>query len=136
MTRPQGAARGTSRLTLAAIFGTSSPSGKGVGPFLSLTETLLPQPTSQERRTAAFTVCDQVGSLAGALGALATGLPPVLRLSSFHLLVAAHAQIRLALVVLFLCLSPAVEPAHRGPEEPPVTRVRGLTSASIACAEW
>jgi MFS family permease len=39
-------------LTLAAVFGTISPSGKEVGPFLSLEQAILPQTTSDQNRTA------------------------------------------------------------------------------------
>ena len=62
-------------LTIAAIFGTISPSGKEVGPFLSLEQAILPQTTSDEQRTAVFSAYNLVGSFAGALGALAVGLP-------------------------------------------------------------
>jgi MFS family permease len=62
-------------LTLAAIFGTISPSGKDVGPFLSLEQAVLPQTTSDEHRTAVFSAYNLVGSFAGAIGALAVGLP-------------------------------------------------------------
>src|SRR6266571_2976923 len=38
-------------LTIAAIFGTISPSGKEVGPFLSIEQAILPQTTSDHQRT-------------------------------------------------------------------------------------
>jgi MFS family permease len=41
-------------LALAAIFGTISPSGKEVGPFLSIEQAILPQITEAQRRTAVF----------------------------------------------------------------------------------
>ncbi|MGH7815871.1 MAG: MFS transporter, partial [Candidatus Binatia bacterium] len=62
-------------LTIAAIFGTISPSGKEVGPFLSIEQAILPQTTSDKNRTAVFSAYNLVGSFAGALGALAVGLP-------------------------------------------------------------
>ncbi|MBI4526403.1 MAG: MFS transporter, partial [Deltaproteobacteria bacterium] len=41
-------------LAIAAIFGTISPSGKEVGPFLSIEQAILPQTTEDRNRTAAF----------------------------------------------------------------------------------
>ncbi|MGB7951289.1 MAG: hypothetical protein WCH75_26705 [Candidatus Binatia bacterium] len=41
-------------LALAAIFGTISPSGREVGPFLSIEQAILPQTTEAQRRTAVF----------------------------------------------------------------------------------
>jgi MFS family permease len=67
-------------LALAAIVGTISPSGKEVGPFLSLEQAMLPQTTSNENRTAMFSAYNLIGSLSGALGALAVGLPSLLEI--------------------------------------------------------
>jgi MFS family permease len=41
-------------LTVAAIFGTISPSGKEVGPFLSIEQAILPQTTQDQYRTSVF----------------------------------------------------------------------------------
>ena len=41
-------------LAVAAIFGTISPSGKEVGPFLSIEQAILPQTTHDQKRTAIF----------------------------------------------------------------------------------
>src|SRR4029077_19169550 len=49
-------------LAIAAIFGTISPSGKEVGPFLSLEQAILPQTTSDQQRTAVFSAYNLVGS--------------------------------------------------------------------------
>jgi MFS family permease len=62
-------------LVLAAIFGTVSPSGKEVGPFLSIEQAILPETTEDQQRTSAFAAYNLVGSLFGALGALAVALP-------------------------------------------------------------
>src|SRR5574341_739183 len=67
-------------LVFAAIFGTISPSGKEVGPFLSLEQAILPQTTQDQHRTAVFSAYNLVGSFAGALGALAVGLPSLFSL--------------------------------------------------------
>ncbi len=62
-------------LTIAAVLGTISPSGKEVGPFLSIEQAILPQTTQDEQRTAIFSAYNLVGSFAGAVGALAVAIP-------------------------------------------------------------
>ena len=64
------------------MLGTISPSGKEVGPFLSIEQASLPQTTPPERRTSTFAAYNLVASLAGALGALAVGLPEALGLEA------------------------------------------------------
>ena len=99
-------------LTIAAILGMISPSGKEVGPFLSIEQVVLSQATSDEQRTSVFAVYNLVGSLAGALGALAAGLPTVLGLAllaGYRVLVWSYAAAGLALLSLFARLSPRVE---------------------------
>ena len=108
-------------LALAAIFGTISPSGKDVGPFLSLEQAMLPQTTEDKQRTAVFSAYNLVGSFAGALGALAVGLPPLLSLSAiagYRLLLWSYIAASVLLALLFARLSPRVEaniqsPSHR-----------------------
>ena len=103
-------------LTLAAIFGTISPSGKEVGPFLSLEQAILPQTTSDRNRTAVFSVYNLVGSLAGAVGALAVSLPSLLSLEAirgYRFLIWGYVSSALLLTVLFALLSPAVETAKK-----------------------
>ena len=99
-------------LTIAAILGVISPSGKEVGPFLSIEQVVLSQATSDEQRTSVFAVYNLVGSLAGALGALAAGLPTVLGLAllaGYRVLVWSYAAAGLALLSLFARLSLRVE---------------------------
>jgi MFS family permease len=99
-------------LALAAICGTISPSGKDVGPFLSLEQAILPQTTEEKQRTAVFSSYNLVGSFAGALGALAVGLPAILSLSEmagYRLLIWSYVGAALLLALLFFCLSPRVE---------------------------
>ena len=55
-------------LPIAAVIGTISPSGKEVGPFLSIEQAILPQTTHDQQRTAIFSVYNLVGSFAGAVG--------------------------------------------------------------------
>jgi len=104
-------------LIAAAIVGTISPSGKEVGPFLSIEQAVLPQTTDARRRTAVFSVYNLVGSFATAVGALAVGLPSLLGLSEvdgYRLLLWGYTVAALALVVLFALLSPDVEIPRRG----------------------
>lgn len=99
-------------LTLAAVFGTISPSGKEVGPFLSLEQAILPQTASDAQRTALFSVYNLVASFAGALGALAVGLPAYFSLTAlagYHFLLWAYVVCALLLALMFALLSPAVE---------------------------
>ena len=99
-------------LTLAAIFGTISPSGKEVGPFLSIEQAILPQTTSDEHRTAIFSAYNLVGSLAGAIGALAVGLPALFSFtaaSGYRFFIWSYVGSALSLACLFALLSRNVE---------------------------
>jgi MFS family permease len=99
-------------LTLAAIFGTISPSGKEVGPFLSIEQAILPQTTSDEQRTTIFSAYNLVGSFAGAIGALAVGLPALFSFtatSGYRFFIWSYVGSALALACLFALLSPNVE---------------------------
>ncbi|HMA80953.1 MAG TPA: MFS transporter, partial [Candidatus Binatia bacterium] len=99
-------------LAIAAIFGTISPSGKEVGPFLSIEQAILPQTTTDQQRTAVFSAYNLVGSAAGAVGALAVGLPAFLSLSAaggYRLLILSYVAAALILAVLFALLSKNVE---------------------------
>ncbi len=101
-------------LAAAAVLGTISPSGKEVGPFLSIEQSILPETTTDERRPGVFAAYNIVGSLAGALGALAAGLPDLLGLETlpgYRALVLAYAATGLLLMILTLRLSPRVEVA-------------------------
>jgi MFS family permease len=121
-------------LGLAAVVGTISPSGKEVGPFLSVEQAVLPQTTDDARRTSVFAAYNLVGSLAGAVGALAAGLPDLLGLdvlAGYRALVWAYVAAALVLVPLFARLSPAVEAA--APRTDP-RRETGAASAAPAAA--
>src|SRR5215208_4684214 len=110
-------------LAVAAILGTISPSGKEVGPFLSVEQAILPQTTTDEQRTEVFAAYNLVNYLATALGALAVGLPTVLALTAlqgYQLLLWGYAAAALVLLVLFVWLSPAVEARPVGHQMPTV----------------
>jgi MFS family permease len=99
-------------LTLAAIFGTISPSGKEVGPFLSIEQAILPETTQDQHRTTVFSAYNLIGSLCGALGALAVGLPSLFSLpqiTGYRFLVWGYVICAVVMMVLFGLLSPAIE---------------------------
>jgi MFS family permease len=99
-------------LMAAAIVGTISPSGKDVGPFLSIEQAILPQTTDDRNRTGVFSAYNLIGSFAGALGALAVGLPSLFSLSTvtgYRALIWGYVASAMLLVPLFARLSPGVE---------------------------
>jgi MFS family permease len=99
-------------LSLAAIAGTISPSGKEVGPFLSLEQAILPQTAPDARRTGLFAAYNLVGSLSSALGALVAAVPPLLGVPTIaggRLLLWAYALAALLLLLLYTRLSPKAE---------------------------
>jgi predicted MFS family arabinose efflux permease len=99
-------------LALAAIFGTISPSGKDVGPFLSIEQAILPETTQDQHRTTVFSAYNLIGSLLGAVGALAVGLPSLFSISQitgYRFLVWGYVICAVVMMVLFGQLSPAIE---------------------------
>jgi MFS family permease len=99
-------------LMIAAIFGTISPSGKEVGPFLSIEQAILPETTHDQNRTAVFSAYNLVGSLFGALGALAVVLPSLFSVSTtsgYRMLVWGYVLCALLMMVPFALLSPSIE---------------------------
>ena len=99
-------------LSIAAIFGTISPSGKEVGPFLALEQAVLPQTADDQHRTAVFSAYNLVGSFAGAIGALAVALPGLISIAAipgYRLLIWGYVALAILLAVLFALLSPNVE---------------------------
>ena len=121
-------------LAIAAVFGTISPSGKEVGPFLSLEQAILPQTTRDTQRTAVFSAYNLVGSFAGAIGALAVSLPEFFSLpgrSGYRFLVWCYVTSAILLVALFALLSPEVEaPKQSGSKPRPlgVRKSRGIVA--------
>jgi MFS family permease len=115
-------------LTVAAIFGTISPSGKEVGPFLSIEQAILPQTTEDRHRTAVFAAYNLVGSLFGAVGALAVGLPSLFSLtalSGYRLLIWGYVVSAIVLAALFASLSPSVEAKIKATSQTPKIGVKG-----------
>ena len=103
-------------LSIAAVFGTISPSGKEVGAFLALEQAILPQTVEDRHRTAIFSAYNLVGSFAGAIGALAVSLPGLISpaaISGYRFLIWGYVASAILLAVLFAWLSPNVEAARK-----------------------
>ncbi|MGE5126639.1 MAG: MFS transporter [Betaproteobacteria bacterium] len=117
-------ARSFVALLVAATIGVISPSGNAVGPFRAIELAALAEEAPAERRTALFAWYNLAGSFATALGALASGgLVQLLQsrgwgaLASYRAVVVGYAAAGVAMALLFVRLSSAVEP-------PPAQRVR------------
>lgn len=105
-------------LVAASIVGSISPSGKDVGPFLSIEQAALPQTSRDERRTDVFAAYNLVASFAGALGALAAGLPAVLGMdqpAGYRLVMWGYALAAVVIFALFTRLSRSVEAPPSSP---------------------
>ena len=99
-------------LAVAAICGTISPSGKEVGPFLSIEQAILPQTTEDQHRTTVFAAYNLIGSLFGAMGGLAVSLPSLFSLpqiTGYRFLVWGYVVCAVVMMVLFGLLSPTIE---------------------------
>ena len=107
-------------LVLAAAAATFSPSGKDVGGMLPVEQAALAELAPAARRTAVYARYNVLGTLAGALGALAAGALPVLAKSGLGLAGAQRAAFGLYAVAglvlagLYRTLPPAVEGARGG----------------------
>jgi len=125
-------------LLVAGFFGTLGTSASETAPFLPIEQAVVPQIVPAERRTTVFARYNLVASFAGALGALAAGLPDVLThaglvvTSGIRLMFGMYVLAGLLVVLLALRLSPAVE-VHDAdaysPSEPTTATRRRLTPA-------
>jgi MFS family permease len=118
-------------LLVAAFFGTLGISASETAPFLPIDQAMLPQTGPPATRTALFARYNLAASWAGALGALAAGLPDVLARRGFP----QEAGIRLvfglyvvaALLVALLSAGLSAHVEAPGPRAPtPATRWRRL----------
>jgi predicted MFS family arabinose efflux permease len=103
-------------LIIAAIIGVISPSGKEIGPFLSIEQAAFAQLVHADRRTKTFAWYNLAGSFATAVGALTAGVAAQqLQVSgatareSYRIILLGYAFGGAFLTALFLFLSPAVE---------------------------
>jgi len=103
-------------LLVAATIGVLSPSGNEVGPFLAVEQASLSHVIPGARRTSVFAWYNLTGSVATAIGALATGLVVgalrgggLAELEADRIVLLGYAAVGLALVAVFALVSPAVE---------------------------
>jgi MFS family permease len=103
-------------LLIAATIGVISPSGKEVGPFLSIEQAALSHIVPGDRRTEVFAWYNLVGSFATALGAFCGGAitqgvenAGVTGADVYRPVIVAYAAFGVLLLVVFFFLSPAVE---------------------------
>jgi MFS family permease len=104
-------------LLLAATIGVLSPSGNEVGPFLAVEQASLSVVIPGTRRTSIFAWYNLTGSVATAVGALVTGVlvgflqagMAMSELDADRSILLLYSLVGLALVPIFLAVSPAVE---------------------------
>jgi MFS family permease len=109
-------------LLVVAFFGTLNPSAGDVSVFLPLEQAALAQATPDRSRTALFARYSLIGALAGALGALAAGLPELLeplglsQATSLRAMFLLYGALGLACLPLYLRLAeaPAATARPRG----------------------
>lgn len=123
-------------LLAAGILGVISPSGKEVGPFLSVEQAALSHVVKGHQRTTVFAWTNLIGSFCGAIGILAagglsamvywTGGTPLL---GYRLILISYSLVGIALTVIFLRLGRDVEWTATDGEAPSATKF-GLSADS------
>lgn len=114
-------------LLIAGFFGTLGTSASETAPFLPIEQAIVPQIVPAQRRTAVFAQYNLVASFAGALGALAAGLPDLLThlglslASGIRLMFGLYVLAAVVAAALAVRLSAAVE-ASAGTGSPPGQR--------------
>jgi len=105
-------------LIIVGAIGTMNPSNGDVSVFLPIEQSLLPATAPDERRTALFARYAFVGSIFGAVGSLAAGVPDwIARHTSLSAeqtlrgVFVAYAVAGVAALLIYRSLSPAIEPA-------------------------
>ena len=105
-------------LIVVGAIGTMNPSNGDVSVFLPIEQSLLPATAPDERRTALFARYAFVGSIFGAIGSLAAGVPDwIARHTSLSPkqtlrgVFGAYAIAGVAALLIYRSLSPAIEPA-------------------------
>ncbi len=118
-------------LLVAAFFGTLGTSASETAPFLPIEQAMLSSITPSDGRTSIFARYNLVAYFAGALGALAAGLPDLLRgiplghASGIRLLFGLYALAALGAAALVTQLPRIVEAAPQ-PKQEPAARWRRL----------
>jgi MFS family permease len=109
-------------LITAAFIGTINITGAEAGAFLTIEQAILPQTLkNQRKRNTVFGIYNMAGTFALAAGVLLSGLPVVLQqnlqhfdieldhISSIKILFALYSMLRIALIGIYLSLSPKIE---------------------------
>lgn len=103
-------------LLVAVFLGTINVTGTEVGPFLSVEQAIIPQTSTERKRTTAFSLYSISGTLAVAAGALFSGLPDFFQSTfgmdvakSFQPLFILYAVLALATASVYLNLSKRIE---------------------------
>ncbi|MEO8399955.1 MAG: MFS transporter [Ignavibacteriaceae bacterium] len=119
-------------LVITAIVGVISPTGKEIGPFLSIEQAALAQIQSTNELTKIFAWYNLAGSFAGAFGALGAGwLAEFLQkngfsiTASYKVILAGYGLIGILLSILFIFLSPKIE-TNKIKDLQPIKRIFGL----------
>jgi MFS family permease len=120
-------------LMVVAVAGTLNPSGGDVSLFLPTEQAALAHTAEGPARTQAFAWYNLAGALAGALGALMSGLPAAAA-SRWHVPVVTveralfvfYALCALAAAVVYASLSPGVEVHKPGPSRRPLAESRAV----------
>ena len=119
-------------LTITAIIGVISPTGKEIGPFLSIEQSALAQLLETKNLTKIFAWYNLAGSFATAFGALSAGWSVELLqhksisiINSYKIILTVYGLIGLFLVILFFFLSTHIE-AIKNKDSQPVKRTLGL----------
>ena len=107
---------------VAAFLGMLNGMGRDRGASLIVDQVILPATTGDQHRTRAFAVYNVVQDTGHALGGLLAGLPELLQrtagvdaVASFRQSIGAYALLLLASALLYMRLSPAVEPVDNRP---------------------
>lgn len=120
-------------LFVVAVVGTLNPSSGDVSVFLPTEQALLPDTVSGTERTAIFARYQLAGSLAGAVGALVSGIPVLLadrlgwNLSEAQRLgFALYTLIAVIVGFIYSSLSPRIETRPAGVRNAPLAQSRGI----------
>jgi len=120
-------------LLVIAVVGTLNPSAGDVSVFLPTEQALLPLAVDPRERTALFARYNLAGTFAGALGALASGVPSILARREGWDLAAAqrsgfflYAAIAVAVALLYRGLSPVIDLRRAVVAGGPLAQSRGI----------
>ena len=125
-------------ILIVAFVGTMNPTAGDVSLFLPLEHTVLSQTVEPRRRTALFARYSLVGTLAGAIGALAASIPDLAvnwvgmpRLAAIQLMFGLYGALGIVSLLLYRPLSQAVEAPFAG-RQAPLGRSKGIVYGLMA----